>query len=175
MEKKGLKYFSIPLKGLKNGDHHFQFDVNADFFSHFENDVVNEGSFLIDFHLFKDDNVSTMIFNVNGTVDTICDRCTADIKLPVSGNFTLLLKYGEEINSTDEVIFIDPDTSVFSLADIIYECIILSIPIMKTYDCEEEEILPCNEEVLEKLDQETEKNKASTIWDSLKDLDLNDN
>ena len=175
MEKKGLKYFSIPLKGLKNGNHHFQFDVQSDFFEHFENEVVNSGSFLVDFQLFKEDNVSTMVFDVSGKIDTICDRCTADIQLPVAGNFTLLLKYGEESNSTDEVLFIDPETSLLSLADIIYECIILSIPITKIYDCEKEKVVPCNEEVLEKLDQENEEIKASSVWDSLKNLDLNDN
>jgi uncharacterized metal-binding protein YceD (DUF177 family) len=176
MEKKDLKYFSIPLKGLKNGSHHFQFDVRSDFFKHFENEVVNSGSFLINFELFKEDNVSTMLFEVSGKIDATCDRCTADIELPVHGEYSMLLKYGEVINSTDEVIYIDPETSLFSVADIIYECIILSIPIMKIYDCEDEEIIPCNEEVLIKLEQEENDDEASSsLWESLKDLDLNDN
>jgi uncharacterized metal-binding protein YceD (DUF177 family) len=175
MEKKGLNYFSIPFKGLKNGSHHFQFEVRSDLFQYFENQDYKEVFIDVGFFLFKQDNVSTMEFDVAGYIGTNCDRCTASIKLPIEGKFTFLLKLGEEQNSTEEVVFINPETSVYSVAEIIYECIILSIPIIKVYDCESEEKLPCNEAILQKLEDIDDNKSGSPMWDALKNIDLNDN
>ena len=135
--------------------------------------MIKKGLLSIQLTFDKSVNVSTMIFDIEGKISTTCDRCTAEINLPIVDQHSILLKLGEEKDSTDEVMYIHPETSELNLSQIIYEFIVLSVPIMKVYDCEYDEPLPCNASILDKLDASKEENKGSSIWDDLKGLDLN--
>lgn len=170
-----LSHFLIPLKGLKDGKHHLQFEVDNDFFRHFENEEIDNGHFKVTLELEKKPGVSELLFHLEGFSRMPCDRCLEEIKLPISGDFKMLLKYGDE-ESNEEVIFIDPETPHFSVAELIYEYILLSIPMIKIYNCEEDNPRPCNVEVLEKLEEEAEHaEKSNTIWDALKGINFEEN
>ena len=72
------------------------------------------------------------------------------------------------------VIFIRDDQSHLDLAQIIYEFICVSLPLVNIYDCDNELPRVCNDEVLNKLKQTSEnteeEQKNGSIWDSLKNL-----
>ncbi len=170
-----LSHFLIPIKGLKDGKHLLQFDIDDNFFQHFENDEINNGHFSVDLELEKKPGVSELLFHFEGFSRMPCDRCLEEIKLPISGDFKLLLKYGDE-ESNEEVIYIDPETPNFSVAKLIYEYILLSIPMIKVYNCEDDDPRPCNIEVLEKLENEADQaEKSNAVWDALKDINFEEN
>lgn len=167
-----LDHFSVPYKGLGNGIHHLKFTVDSEFFKEFEDSHLDNGEFEVNVELDKRHDHSILLFDVNGKTQTSCDRCLSQIQLPLQGNFKLHVKHGENEGSNDEILFIHPETSILNLAQVVYEFILLSMPIIKVYDCEDEINPPCNFEVLEKLDGnvESEEKQQSNVWDSLKGI-----
>lgn len=167
-----ISHFSIPFKGLKDGIHELTFEVDDSFFRHFENEVVTSGSFNVYLSLDKKPSLSILNFILEGYCNVLCDRCLTPIRLPVNKEYQLLLKPGEPDDSNDEVLFIKPDTSTLSVAQVIYEYILLSVPIIKVYDCVDENPRPCDMSVLEKIKNDDQENLSTTIWEGLAGLDL---
>jgi len=169
-----LDHFSVPYKGLGSGVHHLEFSVESDFFKEFEDSHIDNGSFVVKVELDKRHDHSILLFDIEGKTNTSCDRCLASIHLPLQGHFKLHVKYGEKEDSDDEIMFIHPETSVLNLAQITYEFILLSMPMIKTYDCEEDENPPCNLQVLNALNNEAKatSTEEGSIWDTLKNIDF---
>jgi uncharacterized metal-binding protein YceD (DUF177 family) len=169
-----LDHFSVPYKGLGNGIHHLNFNVDSAFFKEFEESHIDNGNFDVDVELDKRQDHSILLFSIKGKTKTSCDRCLSKIQLPIVGSFELHIKAGENEGSNDEIMFIHPDTSIINLAQVVYEFILLSIPIIKIYDCEDDTDPPCDFDVLDKLDEREEESddKQGNVWDTLNDLDL---
>lgn len=163
--------YSLPIQGLKTGVHHFKFEVDSAFFARFEGSPVQIGKVLFELELDKRPDMMLLDFILEGFVKAECDRCTAPIDLPLEDERQLIVKLGEaEGELEDEVIFIHRDAPEFNVAKYLYEFVVLALPITNTYDCESDPVPPCNFEVLKHLKTDTEENKASSVWDSLRNL-----
>jgi len=166
--------YSIPVKGLNVGIHHFKYTIDPAFFSRFEGTPIEKGEIQIDLVFDKRSNMIVLDFELAGYAMAECDRCTAQIKLPLEGTQQLIVKYTEEEDlqeeEDDEVIFISRDTSAINMATYLYEFAVLALPITNTYDCENDPAPPCNFEVLKYLDQNPDQSDSSNIWDALKGL-----
>lgn len=174
-----LIQYTIPIKGLGNGIHEFEFQVDQSFFQAFEHSSIQEGAVRVKLVLEKRPELYVLNFALEGTVKTECDRCLVDIHLPISNEHQLLVKLSEEESKEDDpdVIYIHPETPKLQVAQFIYEYIHLSIPMIKVYDCQNEEEPPCNWDMLKYLEENEEKNSDqdkgdNPIWDALKNLDL---
>ncbi len=174
-----LTHFSLPLKGMKNGIHEFDFSVKDEFFQRVENSAVKHGSF--DFHLVvkkKSDHIE-IDFELEGTYKTECDRCSAEIDLPIQGEHKLIVKYTHDEETTDEEVWrIGYESPSLELNKAIYEFIVLSMPMIKTFDCEDEIPQPCNQKAKEFLDnqeevEETDENSNNPFAEVLKNIQLN--
>jgi len=171
----GLVEFSIPIKGLGDGIHRFDFHIDQSFFKHFENAPVEEGDIDLTFTLDKSPSMYVLEFDFEGTVKTACDRCLATIDLPISGSQQLLVKFSyEEQDEEAEVIYISPETKKLDVSKYIYEFVVLAIPMIKVYDCQEDENPPCNFDMLRYLEATEEappmekKVEDNPIWDELR-------
>ncbi len=171
---KEFNQYSIPLMGLIDGAHQFEFKIDKDFFKKFENPIIEDGTFQVQVDVVKQPDAMFLSFNITGTMKSDCDRCLAEIDLPVEGKYDLIAKYAEKSSETDEVIYIVPDQSELELKKPIYDFIGLSIPLVKTYDCEKEEPRVCDDAMLDKIEGTEEapqdEPKSSPIWDALKDF-----
>lgn len=171
-----LDHFAVPYKGLGIGLHLLHFQVDNDFFGTFEDPLIDNGSFAVTLELDKRSDHSILTFEVNGHTNTACDRCLADIDLPVSGSYTLHLKFSEEVSEDDEIVFIHPDTSIVNVAKYIYDVIGTSMPLTKLYDCKSDPKANCDEAVLLKLTSEVDniedKNPLPSPWDQLKGMNF---
>lgn len=178
--------YSIPVRGLRDGIHQFEFQIDRSFFEHFENAPVQDGDVQLRLELVKRPGLYTLTFAFEGTVKTACDRCLADIDLPIEGEQRLLVKVSEraegeptEDPEDPDVIYISPEQQKFNTAPYAYEFVCLAIPMIKTYNCEDEAEPPCNEEMLDRLglpDEEEEAQEEATdnpIWAELKKLSNN--
>lgn len=175
-----LKEFSLPIKGLKNGVHEYNFDIQEDFFNNFENTPIEKGEFKVHLTFDKRDSFFELVFEIDGTIRTECDRCTAGISLPVSDSQYLTVKYSIEEREEDaEVVYITPEASKLNVAKYIYEFICLSIPFHKVYDCENDDPQPCDFDVLNLIspdvtpsvqEEEKESEKKKNPFDDLKNM-----
>ena len=174
----GLLPYSLPIKGLRDGIHTFQFTIDHEFFNAFEDSPVQEGAIELSLVFDKRPNLFVLEFEFSGTIRSECDRCLAEINLPVDSAQQLVIKFSEEPKDDDpEVIYIHPEASDLNVAPYIYEYIVLSVPMIKVYDCEDDEPRPCNLEMLQflanqnasqEIDPEEKAAEANPIWEDLK-------
>jgi uncharacterized metal-binding protein YceD (DUF177 family) len=149
-----LKEFSLPIKGLKNGFHSFSFQVGAAFFQAFETAPIQNGQFDVTVEMDKREGFFELTFDFDGTMETMCDRCTASIDMPFGDTQYLTVKYSAETQEEDaDIVFIHPDAHEFNLAQYIYEFICLAEPLHKVYNCENDDPRPCDLTVLQKLEE----------------------
>ena len=124
-----LTQFSIPLKSIGEQTQQFDFQVNSEFFSQFEDSLIKEGNFDVVLEITKKPTVMDLKFIINGSFRTECDRCLADIDQKVEDEHGILAKFGElPEEENPEVIFIQPLAHDFNVAKYVYEFICLSIP-----------------------------------------------
>lgn len=175
--------FNIPFKNAKLGLHEYHFDVDTHFFREYENSTVEKGKFDIEVVLDKKENMLDLEFNISGSIESPCDRCLAEIQIPIDSVHRIVVKFddfGKE--DTDEVVYISSEETNFNVANLIYEFVSLSIPFSKTIDCEANNSEFCDEKVLDyyqELEEQSEeieeeqKKEQGKIWDALKDIKLN--
>lgn len=144
--------YSIPLQGIGNGIHDYQFSIGNAFFNKFEDSLIKQGSFKVELTLDKRDDMLVLDFDVTGYLNTTCDRCTANIKLPISRFDQIIVKYRDEATADTEIVYISSKAPELNVANMIHEVICLSIPIQHLYECEEDENPPCNQDILDQLE-----------------------
>jgi len=163
--------YTIPFQGLRDGLHQFEFLVEGSFFRLFESSLVKECSLVVNVEMDKRPDMLIFYFNVSGSIESNCDRCLQKINLPVTGRHRLLVKPGEGESEDPEIILIDPGAHNLNIAPYVYEFICLSIPMTSVYDCENDEEVKCNEEMLSYLEAKGQQEKpGNPIWDELKNF-----
>ena len=135
-----FKEFSIPISGLEDGIHHFDFTLGNEFFKHFERSPIKGGVVSARLSLDKRPSMLVLGIQISGTIDESCDRCLANINLPIEGNYRLVGKYGEGEEDID-VFYLSREDVELNVASYLYELSCLAVPISKTYDCQNEEKL----------------------------------
>lgn len=172
----GLKEYLIPIKGWVKERYNWSFEPGRDFFRNFENSPIQDAAVVVKVELEKKPSLMVFSFDIEGRIGCQCDRCLADIMLPVKADYRLVVKMAHsldegETEGDDEILFISAEDSHFDLSPHVYELVCLSLPIKKIYDCEEEKEPPCNFKVLEKLkgeDSDEQPPEEGGIWDQIK-------
>jgi uncharacterized metal-binding protein YceD (DUF177 family) len=169
-----FKLYSIPVQGLKLGITQYEYTLDASFFKLFEDSPVTEGQVRFEVDLDKRPDMLILDFWLEGYVHAECDRCTAQIQLPLEDDRQLIVKYGEaEGEEEDEVVFMSREASDFNLAKYLYEFLVLALPMSNVYDCENDEVPPCNVEILKYLEKNTDDDAPASPWDALKGISNN--
>ena len=165
--------YTLPIQGLQLGDHHYQYEVDQSFFQFFDSSPIEDGLIHLQVHLEKRIDMMIFSFEFDGRVNANCDRCLADIQLPIGGSNRLLVKYDPSDADEVDVIFLNPDASEFNVAKYAYEFICLALPLSKVYDCDEDEDPSCDFDMLEHLGFKKESNTNNPFKDALKGLEGN--
>lgn len=139
--------YIINLRELSIGLHSFEFILDDSFFSLFEDSMVSKGNLTakVDVSVGKQIDID---LNVVGFVSVPCDRCLDDMILKINGvdSFSVQM-YDEKLDFVDQdVVEVDDVHGNFNIAWILYETIVLNIPMQHVH-----EDGGCNEEMFEKL------------------------
>ena len=171
---RGLEHFSIQLSSLKEGESQYTFDVDADFFSHFEASPLRDAEFTIDVTLIRSRKTIEGKIQGNGDFATQCDRCTAKILMPQEFESFVLIQIADQHDDDDiETYYIKEAEHKLDLAPLIYNEIILHMPMLNIYDCENDSPKPCDLDILSKLRKiQSDPEQEASPWSSLKDLNL---
>jgi uncharacterized metal-binding protein YceD (DUF177 family) len=167
-----LVQYTIPVKGLGQGIHQFEFQIDRHFFQHFEASPIEDGAIKLKLTFDKRVDMFILDFVFEGTVKADCDRCLAKIDLPIADQQQLLVKLSIEQESDEaEVVYVSPEISKLNVAKYAYEFICLAMPLIKVYDCENEQERVCNDEMLAYLEQseaDEAQESENPIWEELK-------
>lgn len=169
-----MREYSVNIIGLRNAVHSFQYELNDQFFEHFESGLVSTGNFQVDVVLDKRETFIDAAFAIKGVAGLICDRSLEPFDYPIEVDKHIVFKYGdrdEEIS--DDVVMIKRETEKLDLSQYMYEFISLEVPMKKLHprfreepdDDSEGKIIYSSGTSPDKGDQETDPR-----WDQLKKL-----
>lgn len=176
-----LRQFTIPILGLKEGIHEYDFSISDEFFSHFEDSPIQQGTFKVKLIIDLREDMLLLTFDFEGSIKTDCDRCLAAIDLPIEGNEDLIVKYAEESDDEIDIVYIERGSAELNVATYIYEYICLAMPVTNIYNCEDEPENVCDLKMLEYLErslaEESEEKKeekpSNSPWDELRNFNKN--
>lgn len=169
-----LRNYDVSFSGLKNGRHEFKFEIDKTFFQLFdtEQEFTNPR---IEVNVSLDKHTTFLEFEIKikGLVELVCDITNENFDYPIKNEIKILVNFGEEYDdSNEDVITIPTGEHAFNVAHLIYENVMLSIPMKK--------ISPnVSDEDLKILDQfspkdievaEEEEHESDPRWDALKKL-----
>lgn len=149
--------FDIAFVGLKPGEHSFEFFIDDSFFEGYPTQDFSNCKTNVQVKLDKKNGLMMLHFEINGTVDVLCDRCSNQLPLKLWDEFDIIVKLVEDPNTMNEqeedpeMYYIAQGESHLHLSQWIYDFINLSIPMQK--QCNEAEMNGphCNKEVLAML------------------------
>ncbi len=168
-----LREFIIPLRSLHSGTHHYQWPLSAEFLKHFEGCPITEANFNVKMQLDNREDVSVILLHFTGSYPSVCDRCLADIDLPIDKSFQLVVKNGTEDSDDPELIYLHPEDHELNMAPVIYDYMCLSLPLKQVLDCDNLENPPCNKDVLDRIQYDEGLHSDNSVWDDLKNLNTN--
>ena len=172
--KVGNQYI-IPFRGLKHGEHNFNFEFDREFFLENHELEVPDGFLKAMVTLDKKSGFIVLKVKLEGFVRLQCDRCLEYFNFELSGNDELFVKFKDTNEEPDDkVIFLHPNEDMLDLNQYFFDLIGLNIPIQKFHPGNS-----CDSEMLNIIDRHSQKgpelknNIIDPRWSKLKDL-LND-
>ena len=162
---------TIPLQALKEGVFDEVLDLGKEFIEQQQMEGIFDANLRVEVHFVKQQNLHTLSLKMKGTVSVECDRCLDVFALPIESEQELIVKKGEkddDLADADNIMVIPPDETEIGISSILYEMIMLAIPLKKVHPNEKD----CNSDVVSYLKQSkrTKKEITDPRWDSLKDM-----
>ncbi|MBC2838102.1 DUF177 domain-containing protein [Robiginitalea sp. SC105] len=169
------KEFDIPFSGLKQGKHHFEYQIDNTFFDSFDYDEFYSADIEVGAVLEKMSNMMELTMRATGFVNVACDITNEPYDQTVEGMLTLVIKFGDAYNDEDDEILVLPHGEhQFNIAQYVYEMLVLSVPSKRIHPGVEDGTL--DSEVLRKLEelqpkeQKNKKDDTDPRWDALRNL-----
>ena len=127
--------YSIPYKGLKNGVHEFDFQIDDALFEAYERVEIKGGDCRAHVVMKRSETMLELAVSIEGEVICECDRCLEDCPIGVDYEGELVVKFSDEIDDYDgEVMWISPAEGTLDLTQYIYESIVLSLPYRRVHE-----------------------------------------
>ncbi len=172
----GKKQYIVKFAGLPVGTHEFEFNINGTFFEQFDESEITEADLEVVIVLTKQNNLMSMQFDINGTVNLSCDRCLTNYNFPVEASENLVIKSGSPEESTDEIMAVNENAGQADVSHYLFEYITLALP-SRRVPCEIDEDFECDYETVKKLNENIveEKEETNPMWEKLNKLKINKN
>lgn len=166
-----FRNYDIAFSGLKNGKHTFRFEIDKKFFQLFDTEQeFTQPRIVAEILMDKHTTFLELWIKTSGTVQLICDLTNDPFDHMIENELEVLVKFGEEYDDSDgDVITIPKTDHAFNAAQLIYEDVMLSIPMKKVSPHITEEVL----KVLEQYRPEEIEEKEEEVdprWEALKKL-----
>ena len=154
-----LEQFKIDLKNQKDEARTLDFDLDNLFFAALDGSEVKQGALHASVSIRKMTGFYELLFHTEGTVTVTCDRCLDDMSQPIETINRLVVKLGAAYSEEDDVITVSEDEGILDVSWLIYEFIVLAIPIKHVHapgKCN-----PAMSQVLEELSADRSSDEVS--------------
>ncbi len=166
--------YTIQFKGLKDGFHTFELEIDNKFFEFFANKDIERGSVKAEIILEKKPGLLQFNIFLKGTVNVVCDRCLDFFDFTFEFSGSLFVKFTQNMTASGDpdLIFLDTDAYEVDLAQYLYESVTLSLPYRKVHPGGKKAKANCNPEMLAILNKIAvyESKATDPRWDKLKKL-----
>lgn len=166
-----LRNYDIVFSGQKNGQHEFQFEIDKAFFQLFDTEQeFTDPKIVADVLMDKHTTFLEIFIKTSGTVNLVCDITNENFDHPIENEIKVLVKFGAEYDDSEEDVITIPMTDhAFNVAQLIYEVVMLAIPMKKISPNISEEDLAILEKFSPK-DEIEEEPASDPRWEALKKL-----
>ena len=172
-----LEQFKIDFKSLASEETTLDYDLKDSYFESLDDSELKQGALHVSVSIRKATGFFELLFHTEGTVTVSCDRCLDDMSQEIEADNRLIVKLGAVNSKEDDLITVSEDEGILDLSWIIYEFIVLAIPIKHVHapgKCN-----PAMSQVLEELsaDRSSDEESAQPIdprWSKLAELNIKD-
>ena len=173
-----INKYNLEFRGLAQGNHQFDYQIGKSFFDYFDGGIAEDGTIQLRVDLEKRSSYLKLKFTHTGTLTIQCDRCLEYYNQTVSGENDVFVKFGkeEDFEIGDNVIWVDTNEHRINIGKMVYDFIILSIPIRHVHPDNAAGDSLCDPDMMDKLNKlsvsSTESNveKIDSRWDELRKL-----
>lgn len=181
-----FKHYNVSFAGLPLGKHDFEFYITQSFFDlyKFEQDFYNP-NLKIHLTLNKKNTFLELEFTLTGELELDCDITNESFQESLNSNTSVIVKFGEEFDDSDDEVWVIPQGEYqLNIAQMIYEMILLAIPIKRIHPDvkngeSHSEMLKLLEKYElhdgEKTESQAENEDIDPRWEQLKKLKNNNN
>ena len=169
--------FIIQFGGLKEGVHNFVFEINKEFFDLIEYSELSSSNIEINVELNKTTSMLIFKFDTSGSLELTCDRCLDEYDHNLDFTETLFIKFGDEYQEVEsDVIFLERGTHEIDILEIIYQFIVVNLPIRNIHPDDTDGNSTCNPKMLELIEGNNQENELEqeevldSRWNELKKL-----
>ena len=141
-----MNNYIINLKAINSAVKTFKYELSDEFFKNLDGSEIEGGTLAVELNVKPTSGAFELKFEIRGDVKVVCDRCLDELVLPIDINTELKVKFGDELDDTDELITVPEDDGTLSVDWIIYEIVDLSLPIKRVHQDGE-----CNEKMMSTL------------------------
>ncbi len=166
------KLHVISFRGLKEGNHQFEYEIDNTFFEVYPYEDVLDADVKAHLELIKKSTLLELNFSIEGKVNVACDISNEIFEQPIKGSLDLIVKFGDVYNDENEnVLIISHDAYEIDVSQFIYEIIILALPSKRIHPGIQDGTL--KSDILDRLEELKPKENNNNIdprWDTLKGL-----
>ncbi|MDY3090161.1 MAG: DUF177 domain-containing protein [Porphyromonas sp.] len=134
--------YKINLKSLREGEHQFDYFLDKAYFEAIEGSFILDGEVDAEVRVLKRGDLYQVNILVDGYAVVSCDRCLGDLEEDVYSERDLVVKFGSEYREeSDEVLVIPAQEGVLDLHWMLYEDVVLSLPMQRMHpdgECDSE-------------------------------------
>ncbi len=132
--QKSLIAFEIPIMGMKEGIHHYHFQVDEDFWAYFDHPDFKRGDFKVHLELERTERLMHLYFDIEGSIELTCDRTLRVFWEPLHLQERLMYRFGATAEELSESLWQIPhEQEAISVAQHIYDFIGLALPMKKLH------------------------------------------
>ncbi len=162
--------YIVDIYGLApNKSHRFEFEVGDEIFSHFGSAELSKGSLSATLSMEKTLSMIEVNISITGSVELVCDRSGDEFDYELGINHKVIFKFSDR-NETldDDVYLIEQNSSCLDFSQVIYDLILISIPMKKLHPRFESQQ---DDDVIIVFDSEQESQEIiDPRWEALKNL-----
>lgn len=168
--------YEIAYVGLKPGIHEFSYSIDDRFFESFQQQDFRHCKANVKLVLDKNTGFLLLKFEIGGSLEVTCDRCSNNLPLDLWDEFKITVKMVDDpdamnkLEDDPDVYYISRHESHIDVANWIYEFINLSLPLQKACSFDKMDGPYCNptaRDILKKLEPESKEKPGNPIWKGL--------
>lgn len=167
-----LRNYDVAFAGLKEGKHQFQFEVGEAFFQLFEAEQeFTNPRITVDVELLKRTTFLEFHLHARGTIQLICDVYVEPYDHPIDENLKMIVKFGEDYDELSEEVAVIPFTDyAYNIAQLIYEMVVLAVPMKKLCPAAAAEAAEEEEKTAAQEPEADDSEEMDPRWAALKKL-----
>ncbi|NCX96398.1 MAG: hypothetical protein EBX41_08310 [Chitinophagia bacterium] len=157
---KANRKFEIAWQALPTGLNSFVYSIDNEYMKAKDHKTdVSNWDIKISLFFDKREDISLLKFDIDGKIKVPCDRCGDEFELQLWDEFVFYGKYTKDTdesggdNESLETLFLDPSEPVINIENLLYENLLLSLPLQRLHPTDANGNSMCNPVALRLLNQ----------------------